>query len=272
VSRKEVGSRLLRKGMTDEDIIAYLLKELQEDRSEQFEEECFAQEVWPSRIESVEEDLIDAYLRGELTPQRQRLFEDNYLITPERRERVAVAAALLRLVEERRPAAQSTVKVSPLKQTWMEWVRVFRNGQSWPLLTAAALGIIAIMAGTVWLARSDGPSRQTIAAVSLPISRDNNRAEGTEASKIKLPLDTDALEISLRLPEQSIPADHYRVEMLNENGETKSLAVTGQDAQSVWVITPSAELHRGQYAFHLFAAGADSTEQRVSGSYFLTVE
>jgi anti-sigma factor RsiW len=53
--------------------------------------------------------LIDAYLRNELTPERRQRFEQNYLTTEARRERVAMAAALLRHVDERRAAATATV-------------------------------------------------------------------------------------------------------------------------------------------------------------------
>ena len=84
--------------MTDEHITAYLLGELSEEESERFEEECFAQENWPAQIDSVEEDLIDDYLRRELSPRQRQSFENNYLTTVARMERVRMAAALLGLV------------------------------------------------------------------------------------------------------------------------------------------------------------------------------
>jgi len=56
--------------MTDEHIIAYLLQELNEEEAEHFEEQCFAQEKWPAELDSVEQDLIDAYLRNELSKDR----------------------------------------------------------------------------------------------------------------------------------------------------------------------------------------------------------
>jgi hypothetical protein len=91
--------------MTDERIIAYLLEELPEDESERFEEECFDGESWPARLASVEGDLIDEYLRGELAQERRQSFERNYLTTAARVERVRVAAALLRHLDDRPDAA-----------------------------------------------------------------------------------------------------------------------------------------------------------------------
>ena len=67
--------------------------ELPEEDLERFEDECFAQERWPELIDLAEEDLIDAYLRNDLTPERRRRFEQNYLTTEARLERVSMAAA-----------------------------------------------------------------------------------------------------------------------------------------------------------------------------------
>src|SRR5215210_4154430 len=100
--------------MTDENIIAYLLEELPDEDAEQFEDACFAEESWPSRLDLAEEDLIDAYLRNELTPERRQRFERNYLTTPAREERVILAAALLRQVDEHPFAAQAVAATPPM--------------------------------------------------------------------------------------------------------------------------------------------------------------
>src|SRR5882724_9609551 len=86
--------------MTDERIIAYLLEELPEEDLEQFEDDCFVQENWPAQIELVEEELIDSYLRNELDSERRKRFEQNYLTTQARHDRVSIAAALLRHIDE----------------------------------------------------------------------------------------------------------------------------------------------------------------------------
>jgi hypothetical protein len=108
--------------------------------------------------------------------------------------------------------------------------------------------------------------------LSLTISVNNNRAEGTQASRVRLPLNADALKISLNLPAASAPPAHYRVELLNDRGESKFLEIAGKDAQSISVIIPAKQLVRGQYALHLFATNPDGTERRLNGSYFFTVE
>jgi methionine-rich copper-binding protein CopC len=257
--------------MTDERIIAYLLEELPEEESERFEDECFAEENWPAQLSLAEEDLIDAYLRDELTPEQRQRFEHNYLTTEARQERVRMAAALLRRVDEYNAASSAPVAARPPEPSWTERLHAFWNSQHWALRSAAAFSLVAVMAVALWLSLSRAPSPQTFATLTLAVSV-NNRAEGAQAGKVKLPLSASALRISLMLPEQLPQASRYRVEWENDRGEAKPLEIAGQDAQSVSVVIPASQLARGQYALKLFAIKADGTEQRTGGSYFFTVE
>jgi hypothetical protein len=258
--------------MTDERIIAYLLGELPEKESEQFEDECFAQERWPAQISLNEEDLIDAYLRDELTPDRRQRFEQNYLTTEAREERVIMAAAFLRRLDECHAASQTAVHTEPAKTTWAERLRAFWNSQSLALRAAAAFVVIAILAGTLWLSLLRAPSPNTFATINLRHSY-SNRAGGVQAGRVKLPLEADALRIRLELPERLPPAGRYRVELENEDGETQPLEIAGQDAQSLSVVIPASRLERGIYALNIFTANSDGTaEQPINGNYFLTVE
>ena len=255
--------------MTDERIIAYLLEELPNDDLERFEEECFAQDEWPPEINLVEGDLIDAYLRDELTPERRQRFEQNYLITQSRQERVVMAAALLRHIDEQPVASNLAVAAPPKALTWTERFRAFLGSQSWALRAATAVTVLALAAGALWFFFLRTPVPRTYATLTLTISH-SNRAEGVQAGKVKLTPDVEALKISLMLPPPR--AARYRVELENDNGETRSVELAGEDAQSVLVVIPAAQLARRQYALKLFAIQPDGVEQRINGSYFFIVE
>ncbi|HST21282.1 MAG TPA: hypothetical protein VLR90_09215 [Blastocatellia bacterium] len=257
--------------MTDERIIAYLLEELPEDDLEQFEDECFAQESWPNQINLVEEDLIDSYLRDELTPERRQRFENNYLTTEARQGRVIMAAALLRHVDEFKAASKASIAEPVTELTWAERFRAFWNSQTFAFRTVAAIAVMAIVTGVLWLIFLRAPSPPTFAALTLTISS-NNRAEGAEAGKLKFPINADALKISMILPPQSPSAVRYRVELENADGGGKSVDVVEGETQSVVAVIPATQLARGQYALKLFAIKADGTEQRINGSYFFIVE
>lgn len=255
--------------MTEERIIAYLLGSLPEDELERFEEECFAQEDWPDELAQVEEDLVDDYLRDELTAEQRRLFRQNYLTTDARRERVALAAALLRHVDEEQAAPVTTRAQAPDKPAEAGWWNSFWGGRPWAM-AAAALAVVVVVAGVWWLARS-GPAPSPFVALTLNVSR-GDRSVGAEEGSVKLPRGTRELRLTLKLPEGSAQAAGYRAELLSEGGEPKPSEVTGQNAQTVSVSIPAARLSGGSYAVRLYSAAPGGEERRVPGNYYFKVE
>jgi methionine-rich copper-binding protein CopC len=252
--------------MTDERIIAYLLKELPEGDAEQFEEQCFEQESWPAQISLVEDELIEDFLRRKLTPEQHQRFEQNYLTTAARQERVGVAAALFRHVDKLND--QPSVKL--VEPTWIERFHAFGSSHLLPLRVGASMAAIVIIIGALWLIRPHPFAPKPLVALTLSASG-NNRAEGVQAAKVQLPLNVDELKISLTLPAGSAAAKSYRVDMENIYGEKNSLEIDKQDAQSVTVVIPAAQLARGQYVLKLFAVKDDGSEQRL-GSYYFNAE
>lgn len=255
--------------MTDERITAYLLGELPDEESERFEEECFASNNWPDQIGPAENDLIDAYLRRELTPEQHQHFELNYLSTKARRERVAAAVALLAHVDSLGP---QEAPAPPVEPNLIKRLIDFWGGQSWALRAGLAVGVVAVVASAIWLALPRTSSPQSVATLTLTISTTNRRDEGVRAERVKLPPGVRALRILLKLPEGATPAARYRVELLNDEGDAAPVKLSGQDAGSLSVEIPAEQLARGQYALELFIVNPAGTEQRVSGSYFFIVE
>jgi hypothetical protein len=255
--------------MTDERIIVYLLGDMPEEELERFEDECFAEAEWPAQIELVEENLIDDYLRGELTAKQRQLFEQNYLTTESRQERVTIAAALLRHIDERNAALQTTVpEPAP---TWADRFRAFWRSQTPAFRAAGAAALITVVAIAGWYLINQVTAPRSFASVTL-INSIDNRAEGTRVGRVALTPDVGALKVSLTLPQVSPPAKGYKVELESERGETVPVEVTGHDGQSVFAVIPAAKLSRGRYALRLSAIQADDSVQRIPGSYLFTVD
>lgn len=252
----------------DRRVVSYLLGQMSEEESEQFEDECFAQTSWPSHVNLVEEELIDAYLHQELPLAQRELFERNYLTTEARQARVRMAALLMREVCERDAVAEAaavregTTLGGRLKAFW---------GGGWGLRAAWAAAVLVIVVGGAWfyLARVRAPRQ--IATLRLT-SNVLTRSQGTPAQPVKLSPDDDALRVFLTLPDHVTPAAHYRVELDTEGGATIPLAVEEHDSRMVSVLIPTSQLHKGQYALTLLALGDDGTEQPVYGSYIFAVE
>lgn len=251
-------------------VVSHLLGQMSDEEAERFEDECFAEKNWPSQVRLVEEDLIDAYLQGELTPEQRGLFERNYLTTAARQERVRVAAALSRQACEPEPVVERPVVVRK-GETWGERFRAFWGGRGWGLRAASAVAALVIVVGLAWLYVSRERAPREVATLRLTSSI-INRSEDVQARTVKLPPDADALRVSLVLPERATPAPRYRAELDSQDGETTPLNVEARDAGSVSVLIPASRLPRGRYALTLFAVGDDGVEQPVYGSYVFVVE
>jgi hypothetical protein len=92
-----------------ERLTRYLLGELPPEEAEAVEDECFRDDEAQAALEAADDDLVDAFVRGTLPPERQRAFEALYAASPPLRERVEFSRALLRTADERAasPAAAS---------------------------------------------------------------------------------------------------------------------------------------------------------------------
>jgi hypothetical protein len=251
--------------MTDERIIAYLLAELSETEAEQFEEQCFNQPEWPAAdLESAEDDLIEAFVRNELTPERRRRFEENYLITEARKDRVLLARSFVCVACS--SASSKLTWTDRLKRFWKTQAMIPKYAT---VGTALVLGVILL----IW-SISRQPAPRTFANLNLTIASDNrgrNVSTGPP-KKLTLPLGADALRVSLELPEPTPKGSTYRVELENVSGPLKSLAIDSQDSNSIKVIIPAGDLTPGKYALKLLRINQDGTKQRINGSYFFDVE
>ena len=236
--------------MTDERITAYLLEELTEQESEQFEEQCFAQDEWPDQLDAAEQELIDAYLRNELTSDRKRRFKERYLTTDARKARVLAARTIHQVL-----CPEALDKVTFREKFEAFWRR--------SLVPQAAVAVLVLVAVVVVILAPRSPG--TFTQIELAMSS-SDRATGAQSEKVSLPLSTEALEIHLKLPEPSADTTGYSVQWENTDGQVRELKIDSQDAQSLVVTIPANQLTPGQYILRLFKKGD------VMGDYFFTAE
>lgn len=252
--------------MTDERITAYLLQELTPREAEVFEEQCFTQDEWPAaELESAEDDLIQAYIRKELSPERHQRFENNYLVTAARKDRLLLAQSFLHVVCPK-----------PRKRTWAErlqnWIGQFSPQVSVPKFASAlVVAFLGVSLSVFICTRPRNHSPQTLANLNLVIAYDN-RSAGSQHEKVTLPIAADALKISFALPPNEPQGATYRIQWEDVKGPLETLEIQSQDPKSLSVIIPAEKLSRGRYTLKLFRKNQDGTEQRVEGSYFFDVE
>lgn len=125
----------------------YLLGQMSEEDATHIEREYFGGGDALDRVWSIENDLVDAYVKGELESADRSAFEGHYLSSPLHRDRVASARALR--------AAMGGLVAQPVPRsgtrTWTPWL-------------ALAAAVLLVVAGW-WLRTRPEPHTTSVAQV-----------------------------------------------------------------------------------------------------------
>ena len=125
-------------------IVDYLLGSLSPAETERLDELSFTDDDFAQRLHAVENDLVDAYVRGELHGKLLQRFQSFYLSSPDRLEKVEFAESFLKLADSAEPSVQ------PARQVW--WKAIFRSPRpAWGTLAAAASLLVVLS----WLVVQD---------------------------------------------------------------------------------------------------------------------
>jgi hypothetical protein len=134
--------------LNSEKLIArYLLGELPEEQQVEIEDRAFSDKQYLASITTVENDLIDEYVRHELSETERRRFEERFLGSAERRKRVEFAKTLAGLA----PIAEKTVVRSAVSWSWRESLYVFINGLNPVARFAVAAAVLLLVVAGAWL-------------------------------------------------------------------------------------------------------------------------
>lgn len=147
-------SSLNQQPYTNELIIDYLLGTLPETESERLDELSFTDDEFAGRLQIVENDLVDAYARGELSGRKLEQFNAVYLASPKRREMVRFAKTFQSfasrnstLQTEDSPARKIGSEEAPSREasTHSAWWRFFtipRLSLQWGMAVATLLLLV----------------------------------------------------------------------------------------------------------------------------------
>lgn len=147
----------------------YLLGSLGHDETERFDELSIADDEFASRLQVVEDDLVDAYVRGGLAGAPLEQFRSGYLSSAKRREKVEFAETLLRAADLRQAATSRDSS-----RTWFP---------KWALASAAFL--LLVTSGFLWYQnlRLRGEVKQSQAAIAALRQQVQAAASPTPAEK-----------------------------------------------------------------------------------------
>jgi hypothetical protein len=231
----------------------YLLGQVGGVEREQLEQRLFSDDEVFEEFLAIEDELIEASIGNELSATEIDQFKNCFLITPDRQEKLQFRRALQRVAKKDR----LKYSVAPAK---------IRRVQTWIPQLAMSVAALIIVGGIIWMLLPRTMEERTLVAGL------SERGSGTAAETIKLPVQFDDLKLHLTLPQPSIPAKDYRVEMRSVDGTTKTLRTVSHNQQFVDVIIPTSKLSHGQFALKVYAINPDSSEQPIPNSYLLTID
>lgn len=136
--------------ISENSMTQYLLGELPEDEQQALEERFFEDSELFAQLMEVENELIDSYVSGELTPHTRQKLEKTLLASPEGRKKLENARILRQYIRQGKTERSRPVVEKEHPGFWRSFFNLF-NFQS-PAF-AQALGAIAIImtVAVAWL-------------------------------------------------------------------------------------------------------------------------
>lgn len=142
---------MLAKTYTNKEIVRFLLGQMSEAEAEQLEQAHFEDAALASTVAETETDLIDDYVRNQLSKADRERFEKHYLSHPNRRHRVQYAKVILKKADQlvvARKQAQAKTKSNSFWQNQYDKIRSQRLASA--LRPAFAVLLLAIGCFWVW--------------------------------------------------------------------------------------------------------------------------
>ena len=140
----------------DQILISYLLRSASPEQTERLDELSVVDDDIALRLRTVENDLVDAYVRGELPSETQQRFTSAYLSSPQRGHKAAVAGALYALERDRVARVEQPVRNGAHKQRTRRLARAWQMPSSaWLLQPGFAAVVSVVLIAVAYLAITD---------------------------------------------------------------------------------------------------------------------
>ena len=249
---------------------SYLLGTLDRDLKTQFEERLLTE---PSVYEEVlidEEELIDQYVRGELSALEQEQFESHFLITAERQKNLRFGKLLQKYVN-------SHIEESPVP------VHAFSFRQT-PVRRWASLGLVAAILGAAGIILIRGfvnrreaacvVKQTTSGVMTVTLAPGSTGTQGSTAQRVNLP--PHGVEVKLELQLSKPTFYYYKSELFRENKSLKisdELKIEAKGEQRVVPFTVTGEmLSPGDYQVKLSGVLDSGADEFIDNYSFRVIE
>lgn len=188
--------------------VSYLLGELSGAERDALEEQLFLDEDFSSFLSDVENNLIDEYIRGELKPSEKLKFENAYLTSDTRRERVRAAQVLQ--TELFNETQGKEIVASGEKVSFWESLTAFVRLPN--LATAGGLVVILFfLLGAIWFLSVEDIDKDIVT-----VENTNEKFPTSQKTPENLPLNNQAnnsLENNSEITNGSIEVNKPKIEL-----------------------------------------------------------
>ena len=206
--------------VNNETLIArYLLGELPEEQQVEIEDRAFSDKDYLATITTVENDLIDEYVRGELSSADRQLFESRFLASAERRKRVEFAKALRTAFSESRAGEKNVIQTAP-GWSWRESLYAFLNGLNPAARLAFVAAAIVVVAGAALLFVETLRLRRQVTQLQAEKQAGQNLQQSLEAERKR----NEELNARLDQEKQQREQTDESLRQLTETPEAKNPA------------------------------------------------
>jgi hypothetical protein len=155
----------------------YLLGELSESEQSAFEARYFADPQVFNDVLKTESELVDSYVRGQLSGDLRERFERSYMDHPALIERVKFAAALTTRIDQGEESVTRGGEPK-LQVSWWQNLLALWRGQSPRLRLSVALTTLLVLLGGIWIYTERRKlERETQAAYEAQQQREREQAQ-----------------------------------------------------------------------------------------------
>ena len=196
--------------LNNEKLIArYLLGDLPEEQQVAIEDRAFADKDYLALVTAVENDLIDEYVRQELSPTERQQFERQFLASAERRKRVEFAKALAR-------GPERTVVSETAKWSWRDSLYALISGLNPAAKIAFAAVMLLLIVGGAWLLTATLRLRSQLTQLQAQNqARQNELQQQVEAERRR----NEELNARLTQEQQQREQSEESLQKLSETGD-----------------------------------------------------
>ncbi len=180
---------------------SYLLGELSEPEQAALEEKYFSDPRVFDQILKTENELLDNYARGRVSPQVRERFEQYYLLHPGRRERMKFAEALATRIDKIEPSENAIERTASAMSWWGGLLTTLR-GQRLMLRFSIAFAFLLFVFAGAWFFIDSRRARQELAQAQAVPADQERREREQKVAEVRVPTEVPPIEPEPRRPAQ----------------------------------------------------------------------